>query len=207
MPTHTPAQVDKAIRQIRRFHQVGRESLERHPERVPYRGMDAEARRCRLTRPWMTMARVFADRERGYSESQLERLCRECEKYGTALGRTHIARLLSVPWPRRRDIQRRLVGESWSVRRLEHEIRRILGPRASGGRRPRLGEDATSAYAELMRVCIRWERVVHQLEQDRRNGLYDVDGQIRRIARELLESTEKLKLKAEKKLASERNNG
>ena len=154
----TDSPVDIALGNLRAFYEAGLAAREQFGDRAPY-GSLTKLRPSDAAK--LLKARQFADPARGYSPEQFEKLCAQCRKHAFALGPAVAANLLRVPaGPKRASLQKKLIEEQWSNRRLLLEIHtRFEKGRPAAGRRQRLPEDPTAVLLMLDEVCVRWERL------------------------------------------------
>ncbi|MFO0881820.1 MAG: hypothetical protein U0840_31425 [Gemmataceae bacterium] len=159
-PTASPEVVSQAIRDIRAYHDQGRQSLRDLPQRGEYGGgaIDGQAERLGWNPTRLRKARQFAHPEEGYSRDRLNELCRLLREHRPVFGVTHVALLVSVPWSQREELQRECVEGNWSTQELQTEIKRRFGSRRQGGRRRRVSSDPSHALVQLEEMAETWRR-------------------------------------------------
>ena len=188
--------VREAVRNIRRFHQLGRDLPARPPggrsrrETYGLGLMKAEAESRGVNEDTARKARAFADRVEGYSRQEVNDLCRLLKTIQPGQDRglavfspTHVIRLLSVRGKKRRAaLQREAVEKGWSVSELEAAIAERFGTRRQGGRRRRIPAGGTPFLAQLELMCESWRRWQAEPSRDVGEGeagritLDDLDG-------------------------------
>jgi hypothetical protein len=99
-----------------------------------------------------------------YDSQQLDALCALGKKKGRPLTWFHVVQLIRVADRRQRKVLARQCAEgSWSVRRLEMEVRRLIGRRTYGGRKhepPQSVDEALRVTERLAAGWIRWVSVL-----------------------------------------------
>ena len=134
--------VEEAVEAILDFFDLGRSLPRKLPHKEAYDQsiVDREAKRRGINPDTIRKARQFADAPTGYSEAEVQALCRlirevqnDREVGEPVFGKTHLIRLLSVPKRTRQALARRAIEKSWSVADLEAEIARRFGTRRQGG--------------------------------------------------------------------------
>jgi hypothetical protein len=89
---------NERLQQLRAFHQRGLTSVKEHPRNGNVYGViSASAAKAGDSGELLRKARIFADKDSGYSRMEFEQLLNTCNRAGHALGLSHIVRLLSVP--------------------------------------------------------------------------------------------------------------
>ena len=162
----TKADVAIAVKRLKDFYKVGLQSLRRHPNLLRYGEMKTEAGTARLKEEKTRKARQLASAKSGYSPKALELLSMHAKKKCFALSVTHAIRILTVPKDRRRDIEKRMIDEAWSVSRLEMEIAGLFGKRRHGGRRRKIPADAPAVLLQLEQMCEEWGRWYFHLQRE-----------------------------------------
>jgi hypothetical protein len=99
-----------------------------------------------------------------YNDQQLDELCVLGQKTGRPLSRFHVVQLIRVADRRQRKVlARQCAEESWSVRHLEMEVRRLIGRRTYGGRKhepPQSVDEALRVTERLASSWLRWVSVL-----------------------------------------------
>jgi hypothetical protein len=189
MPNPTRSDVEKAVKRLQRFHQVGRDSLKRRGGQGAYgqRQVEAEAAKLRIEPGVFRKLRRFADEATGYSAAELNELCELCKRHDRAWGIKILLALLRVPRAKgqRRAVQKQAAENGWSASQLENEIRRRFGRRRSGGRRPAVPSDVEGVLCQLEAMCERWSRLHAELTAEDQPEpshprLRDLPGAVRR---------------------------
>lgn len=152
---------------LRRFHAGGKGALEKREQRehrdegvhgtLASLGAKTPPKKNRLME-----ARRFAEL---YNRQQLAELCALGRKAGRPLKRSHVVQLIRVADRRQRKIlAKQFALESWSVRRLEMEVRRLVGQRTYGGRKHEPPQSVDEALRVTERLAASWLRWVSVLE-------------------------------------------
>jgi hypothetical protein len=153
----TPAQVLKAISKLRECYELGRQLLEDHGRDVK-RWIDLKSvcERFDLPAYGVRTLRKFAAT---YTESDLERLCRQCEQHSRVVGMTVLRHLTKFHDRRKRArFQERLVAEGWGNMRIKAELKRSLRPTWNGGRKPDIAQDVFGVLLQLQGFAVAWRR-------------------------------------------------
>ncbi len=152
--------VAAAIREIRKFYETGRASLQDHPGAGPYRGWSIQegARRLGISPEHLRKAREFAKPAEGYTPEEVKALCASMREHQQPLGTSHVICLLAVAKDHREDLQRQVIEGGWSVSKLKQAIRLEHGSRKQGGRRPYIPKDREEFLAQLESECVSWRR-------------------------------------------------
>jgi hypothetical protein len=155
---------------LKRFHQIGRESLKRRGERVVYGGkqVEDEAGEREINPDLLRKLRQFADPEAGYDRGELAELCRLCLEHGRAWGLKHLVLIVRVPKAggRRAALQRQAIRGGWATSQLKDEILSRFGRRRSGGRKPAVRSDVRGVLGQIEAICLRWTRLHAELTAD-----------------------------------------
>lgn len=162
-------------KKLRKLFEIGDKSLRRRSGTGAYgKGMiDEEAKRRGINPDILRKLRAFASPGVGYSRSEFDALCRECEKHDREWGIRHVALMLRVPKQggQRAQIQREAIEEGWGVSRFEAEVRKRVGRRTSGGRRRAVPEDVAGLLSQIELFCEQWRRWHSDAQgQDPRKG-------------------------------------
>jgi len=152
--------VAQAIKEIRTYHDQGRQSLRELPQRGKHgaRAIDEQAERLGWNSTRLRKARQFAHSEEGYSRERLNELCRLLREHRPVFGVSHVGLLVTVPWPEREELQRECAERNWSTSELQAEIKRRYGSRRQGGRRRRVSTDPDHALVQLGEMADSWRR-------------------------------------------------
>ena len=161
-------QINQVVRELRAFHDLGKQSLTARPGRAPHGSgtTDTEAEDRRINANFLRKARGFADPKTGYNRQELDALCRAVRDHfetfldrGAAFGVSFILRLVTIPKANgeRDRIQRRLFSSGWSTAEFDAEIRRRYGRRRQGGRQKRVGV-GNELLGQLEAFCASWSR-------------------------------------------------
>jgi hypothetical protein len=191
-----------AAQSIRAFYALGRASLRDRPARGGHgdRAAEAEAELAGMNPDLLRKARQFADAEAGYTRAELRALCDGVRTHfarfadrGTRVGRTHVVLLLRLPrGPGRDEVQAAMLEHGWSTAELATAIRRRVGRRRSGGRRPRVGADKAALLAELDGLCEQVTRMAAELarraEAKERPSLADLSPKVREAVQQLADA-------------------
>ncbi|HUQ68695.1 MAG TPA: hypothetical protein VM165_04180 [Planctomycetaceae bacterium] len=160
-----PKEVQDAVELLRRRHEQGRELAGKFPkyERLP--GPDESSALWYETEGFTNddsarKVRQFVDPKRGYTEKELGRLIRLCEKHERALGSSFVIRLLSVPKENhiRRRLESQLIREGWSMLRLNQELLSLFGRRRRGGEKRQVPADVSGMLSQLDQMALNWLR-------------------------------------------------
>lgn len=166
----TAAQVEQGIREVRVFYRLGRESLERSPERGQYaKGqIDAEAKARKVNADTLRKARAFAGL---YGKPDLDELFGLCRKHQFAPGKSFVLRLVTLPLRReRRALQREAVAGHWTMSRFDQELNARYGARRSGGRIKAIPPDKAGLLAQIEMMCEEWKRWYAALQREPKVG-------------------------------------
>lgn len=147
--------VAEAIADIRKFREIGRQSLKEFPDRFPQGNAEKAASDAGMNSDRLRKARVFA---REFSKQELIRLCREIETGGVPVGVQHVVRLLRLPANRRWKFLRQTIERKWSCQQLTTAIQQATGRRPRTGRMPTV-RDGPEAVQKLLRHCEEWTRL------------------------------------------------
>jgi hypothetical protein len=152
--------VTEAIREIRAYHDQGRQSLRELPERGKHgaRAIDEQAERLGWNPTRLRKARQFARAGEGYSRDRLNELCRLLREHRPVFGTAHVGLLVTVPWPEREEIQRKCVEGNWSMTELQAELKRRYGSRKEGGRRRQVPSEPADVLLQIDELADSWER-------------------------------------------------
>jgi len=167
------SRLQECLEQVRKFHGQGLASLGRFPDRVGYGSMKAVVERGQKPE-MLRKARQFANPDTGYSPGELDALVTRCEAKVYPLGISHVIRLLSIPknGGQRKALEQKAIAGRWSRRRLDIEVRKVIGPqRAFAGRPCRKPENKDDALVMIAQVCRRWEGLMHVLMPDGKSEL------------------------------------
>ena len=194
---------------LRDIHTRGKRALEKRKQRehqdegvhgiLASLGAETRAEKNRLME-----ARKFA---RLYKGKRLDSICRLGQKKGRPLTEFHVRLLIRVAnGAKRYSLAKKCAEQSWSVRRLEKEIRLILPRRTYGGQRlmpPKSVDDALVVTERLAAGWLRWVKVlkpVNNGESKKRITFEKLPGPIRARLAAISKSAEKLGKEIEKKL-------
>ena len=154
---------------LRAFHRLGEMVL-----RSDLRSI----RRTRKQRAWGSIANMHDKTGIGISElgdarrfakiystaKKLDEICSLGQVRGQPLKESHVRLLIRLTDPRQRDrLAKRCARESWTVKRLTHEIRRIVPHRGYGGAHlspPRSWADARREAESMAKRWIDWTTVL-----------------------------------------------
>lgn len=174
-------QVEKAIKKIKKFHELGRRlpSNQGHREVYGKHLLATESSRNGVNEDTLRKARQFADPSDGYSEEQMEALCALIRKYQPdqeekkpVFGKTHVILLMRVPKRDRKKLVERAVKEAWSTEELRSNI--VLNAekdnpkraRHDRGRRPHIPSDLNGLFIQMGRMCKEWRRWDAELRRE-----------------------------------------
>jgi hypothetical protein len=176
-PQASGEEVSQAVREIRAYHDQGRQSLKELPERGKHGAgaIDAQAEALGWNATKLRKARQFAHREGGYSRRQLDELCRLIREYRPHFGTAHIGLLVTVAWREREGLQKECVEGDWSTSELQAEIKRRFGPRRYGGRRRRVSTEPGRVLLQLDGMAYTWERWSKIVEEEGEGGASILD--------------------------------
>jgi hypothetical protein len=160
-----------ADQQLRQMHAEGRQIRDRLDGLTkPGKTVSTIRRAARdlsinLDYAWKSLR--FADPARGFSEAELEQLCKWVRRYRRIVGRAMIGKLLTVPKRSRMTFAERMLREGWSLSELDAELARRYGRRKQGGRRPKMLENLKATLIGLDAKCLSWSRLADYLHQPR----------------------------------------
>jgi hypothetical protein len=170
-PRATSDEVEQAIRHICKYYRQGQKSLR---DRPPWRrdrkeSIEEQARQFHMSLDGLRKARQFAAPEVGYTQKQLDDLYDLLRKHRPRFGITHIATLVSVPWPERAELQNRCIKQNWSHLDLRSELIKRFGCRRQSGRRRHVA-DQEQALLQLDKLTSTWQRLYKILVEERNDG-------------------------------------
>ncbi len=155
----TPEEVQKSIKGVRAFHQLGRKALQ-----LPHTlTLEQQAAQLGCEPARLAVARRFARPKTGYSDAQLKELCALILEHQPVFGTSHVEILLAIPWPRRKTFQSRCVRKNWSRRQLIAAKVKRFRPKSAGGRHPQVTPD--NAPVELKGHANALCRLVSRMEK------------------------------------------
>jgi len=129
--------------------------------------MDGEAGRRKINTDIARKKRQFADPNHGYTDDELDELCRLCEEHSCAFGVTLVYKLLTIKSRKQREtFQRRAITNRWTLAELEVELRRRFGRRGKGGRKPKAPASKDEALVQLDSMSLTWTRWYDALATD-----------------------------------------
>jgi predicted nuclease of restriction endonuclease-like (RecB) superfamily len=200
------SKTDLAIKRIRDFYYIGKASLRKCPGRAQHaeHQLDEEAEQLKMNPFTLRKARQFADVDRGYSGDDIEELCRQIEKQGSApgqttFGRTHIVRLIGVPKSKRLELQQLAITNGWSTSQLSSQITMRFGRRRLGGRRIKIPKNLHGVYAQIEGLCGRWQRWSIELAKYHHGTLAKMPDEIQT----LIETSAKLMQRIKEKVTTQ----
>ncbi len=160
----TQRRVEQSLRDIEKFYDQGKGSLEQYRERMAYGGM-LEVQKRGTSTEMLRKARVCADPKVGYTRRELDQLIKDARESGYALGFSHIIRLLSVPKGEARcRLERLAIAGKWSRNRLDSEILKKFGQRrALAGRHAHTPEDAGEALVSIAKLSRKWKGLMQEV--------------------------------------------
>jgi len=142
------------MKQLRNVYGIGREALGRQGPRVKTYGKGVTAKlaeRHSISESDVFAARQFADR---YSEEELDELIDTCQSAGFPLGKSHVAKLITVKDKReRKRLQRECIQESWTAKTLQANLRGMYGKRSPGGGKVRPPKSVDDAERKIAHLC------------------------------------------------------
>lgn len=154
--------VKRAVTDVRKFHALGRESIEDCPGRLPAGQGQKLGRAAGLNRDMVEKSRRFAQE---FSKRDLNAMCREIERGGFPVGVQVIVRLMRMKGDQRRwSFLRKTIEQKWSCRDLASAIQQKTGRRPRTGRTP-VVEDQGDAVQKLLRMCEQWQRLLTVMEK------------------------------------------
>jgi hypothetical protein len=163
-PLASKAEVKQKIKDIRDYHDQGRESLDL-PSEVTIR---QQAQALKWSETKLRKARQFAHPKLGYSEDRLDELCDLVLEHRPVFGTAHIGQLVTVSdWDDREELQRDCVENNWSLSELKLACKKQSAPRSRGGRRPKVTDHAV--LIQLDDELTTYRRFVRELKRPR-NG-------------------------------------
>ena len=197
-PERKPPVVDRIS--VLGFHRLGAYVLSRYRTEAKKRGDGPYvpgvaleiAKKCKMSRSMVDLARIFARR---YSLAEARKLVQLRTRGGMRLNRRHIVSLLFVPRRQAKSLATRCCRYDWSANRLEIEVKRLRPKRKLGGRRPLQPATRTEAVVQLIASSERWlhryETYVTKSEfRDPLRGFGTVEKRLRRVERELKAAVE-----------------
>lgn len=197
-PKASPEEVSTAIREIRAYHEQGRQSLRDLRQRGGYgvRAIDEQAERLGWTPTKMRKARQFAHRQQGYTRERLNELCRLLREHRPVFGVSHVGLLVTVDWPAREQLQRECIEGNWSKSELQAEVTRCYGLRRQGGRKKRVPSDPAQTLAQLDQEAKKWERwyaVASELNDEKETILNALPETVRERVQEVKRAVTRLR--------------
>jgi hypothetical protein len=178
----TAPQVERQIEGIQAYYDVGRQTLQQS-----HHSLGEVARSLKWSEDKLRKARQLARPVTGYSPDDLQEVFALLREHRPVFGPSHLARLVSVPWPERKKMQRRCIQRNWSVSELATAIRKELGRRSQGGRKRRVRKG--DVLIQLDREADTWIRLVRAADRSR-DGLPPVlDGLSPQVSRRLTSVT------------------
>jgi hypothetical protein len=146
---------------LRRFHDSGKRAIEKREERENqdegvHGTLASLGAKTTPAKNRLMEARRFSAL---YDDRQLDELCALGQKTGRPLTRSHVLQLIRVADRRQRKaLARQCAEESWSVQRLELEVRRLVGRRTYGGRSHEPPQSIDEALVVTERMAASWIR-------------------------------------------------
>ncbi|MCY2987636.1 MAG: hypothetical protein NTY19_07200 [Planctomycetota bacterium] len=177
----SPAEVQAGIDQLRKYHQVGTEILARYGRRAKPAaqtepGVDAEpdkntmagiCERYRLPTHVVRVLRRFADDEQGYTDSDLDELCAQCEESNRVVTLTQVSYLVTIcDREKRRQFQRMMIRKGWKGSRTVAERIRQFGRHRKGGRKAYIPEDRAGVLLQIQNTTTVWRRWFRRLSDE-----------------------------------------
>ena len=127
----------------------------------------SEAQKLGINVDYAWKSLKFADPVHGFSEDELDRLCKWVRQYRRIVGRAFVARLLTVPKRSRMKFTETMLRDGWTLSELDTELARRYGRRKHGGRRPKMLENLKDTLLGLDTKCLSWSRLADYLHQPR----------------------------------------
>jgi len=156
-----PVEVRAAVARLRELYAQGQEIADKC-ERGKWGDIAEQASLHGIHPETARSLRKFAER---YTEKQLDALCKQAERYGRALGPSHIYKFLTIrKIAERGKFQRRAITEGWSLSKIEAELRRFHGKRGHVGRKPKMPVTLDDACVQLESMAQTWLRWLNALE-------------------------------------------
>ncbi len=160
---HTP-NIEEKIEELRMLHKAGMSSLRKSPTRMNYGESDVRAKEAQLPKEYLTKARVFASKEKGYTQADLKELFALMREHQHPIGVGYIFKLLRVRKDQRPSIQREAFLHRWSVAELKAQIHARFGNRQqAAGRKPVILMTAKGVESALLQATQKWERLYAHL--------------------------------------------
>lgn len=164
----TQAHNSSAVQRIREFHSLGLKHKQRW--KASSRGrrtteLRSIAARLSVSEDYLRKAIRFADPERGYSQEELDELCRQVAARGVQFGVSFVMELLSIPREsgQRTQLQGKAIDEGWSLKELKLTTASLHLRRPGSGRRQQIAKDKSGVLIQLRQVTERWLRFAAQV--------------------------------------------
>lgn len=217
----SPVKVEQKLGELRAYYEEGRESLSKHPDRMPYRTATRAQGVTASQGDRLRKARLFAERYTQEDLLWIETLCRE---HQMALGRSLIDRLATIhDQEGGRELEAEAIAGRWSKILVDCEIRKRFGRYRDSegrlqdrGRKSRPPETPEEALAEIFRLCLKltrwggvvgWNQATGRIATEltienklRKNPIYDLPGEIIDQLKQALRATVKLQDAVEERL-------
>ena len=202
--------VQAAVSQLKKHHKKAKLLLKSHPygkKKPRQKTIAAEAAKRRVSVDTIYKLRAFGDANRGYTDEELDTLCKLCERHGCALRFSLVPKLLTIhDKDERAKIQEEAIIEGWSVSRMKRELATRRGRRKTAGNRTKV-DNLTELLAVLATKSIWWRRLAEMLTdrtekqgESARVSLADIPDDIRKPFIEAVKWVKKLEDAVEKRL-------
>jgi hypothetical protein len=201
----------ESIPAIPKLHDIGRKSLEKDGERLPYGNVAKLAQASGLSEEWFRKARQLA--VRFPNRKDLESILTFCEKHDYAFTRAHLLVMLPVPSARWKYwltcAATPPLKKKWSLSKLKSMILRQQGLKnLKGGRHRGRPSTTQDAYLELQRFQRGWSGMMRSLkEEDGEELRDDLSRSVRKHLKSLDAEMTRLKELCEKRGPKRRRTG
>lgn len=156
----TEAQIEAVRAKLREDHRLGKRIRKEYGQGVNWQKQMDEDRAQYGRRPFeLRTLYKFADPEDGYTEAELDELCRECQhlRQKRTVGLTAVRHLLTIKdRSKRRKFQSMMIRGGWSDQQTVAELKRHVRPRWKGGRKPRVAEDVGGLLLQIESFVNNW---------------------------------------------------
>lgn len=158
------ASIESAIKELIKFHEVGRACLDQYPGTMPPGAAAKLSARYKLHHEVIRLARRFASpKHGGYSKRDLDRLFGRSRRYVCPLNRTCVTKLLTVQdAAERSELELDMIRERWSKSDLDDALRLRYGKRMYAGRRPKRAKNRNDAALQILRAVEQAQRALEQ---------------------------------------------